>query len=226
MKIRTDYVSNSSSSSFVIVLDKGYDYRQFIKDIVESCAMNPEFNGDDKEWLEGLKEDNRINLEYCLKTHELLFLGCLEPDDGDKGLPIEGTTVTRSTMEYRMMRSPYRKQDTGDDRKERVAAIVDYARIADREWYVGGSSGIYEITMNTIKNTEDLIAEGKKVVLEDWCSDIGKLKKMLEDGDRIFGIHMAQGGDGQGNTNVYAVSGWDSDINHYANAQILHCELC
>jgi len=75
--------------------------------------------------------------------------------------------------------------------------------------------------MNTILNTQDLIAEGKNVRLPNWASDLDALKKRIEDGDRIFCIEMNQGGDGQDIGSIYALNSWDSDFNKYANVQVL-----
>ena len=102
---------------------------------------------------------------------------------------------------------------------------MEYARDEERS-LSSTRSGIYEITLNTIMNTEDLIAEGHKVVLEDEESRLlwGGLKDRPSQGDRVFAVQMNQAGDGRTDTSVYALSGWDSDINHYANAEVLDCD--
>jgi hypothetical protein len=69
-----------------------------------------------------------------------------------------------------------------------------------------------------------MVAEGVDVKFDDWCVDVGRLKKMLNEGSRIFGIDMHQSGDGESPTSIYAVSGWDSDPFKYAHVQILNCE--
>lgn len=225
MKIRSDYVSNSSSSSFVLVLPKDAELKKFIKDIVRSCSRNPEYDIT-KEDKKELDDFNRINLEYCMRTYELLFLGEIEEKTSeDYEAYLTGITTTRSTMEYRMMRSPYRERDAEGDRKRRADAILEYARDEERS-LSSTRSGIYEITLNTIKNTEDLIAEGHKVVLDGWESRLmgEEMKDRLSKGDRVFAVTMNQAGDGRTDTSVYALSGWDSDINHYANAEVLSCD--
>ena len=75
MKIRSDYVSNSSSSSFVVVLPKDYEFKKFIKDVARGCVAKPDWDGYTKEDIDRIKDMNIRNLDYCLNTHELLFLG-------------------------------------------------------------------------------------------------------------------------------------------------------
>ena len=58
MKIRTDYVSNSSSSSFVVVLPKDYEFKKFIKDVARGCVANPDWDGYTKEEIGRIKEQN------------------------------------------------------------------------------------------------------------------------------------------------------------------------
>ena len=80
MKIRSDYVSNSSSSSFVVVLSKDYSLDTFIAEAVKSCTDKQDYDYD-KSWIEELDKSNRINLEYCLNNYKLLFLGDIKLDD-------------------------------------------------------------------------------------------------------------------------------------------------
>lgn len=64
MKIRSDFVSNSSASSFVVAVNATYPISAFAKDIAANSAK-------DKD----LKNENKNILEFCLNTYELLFLG-------------------------------------------------------------------------------------------------------------------------------------------------------
>ena len=59
MKIRSDYVSNSSSSSFVVVLPKEYEFKQFVKDVARSTISNPDSDYD-KKFLKELKVVNSV----------------------------------------------------------------------------------------------------------------------------------------------------------------------
>lgn len=81
-------------------------------------------------------------------------------------------------------------------------------------------SDLFEITLNTVLNTKDLIAAGKKVCLDKWI-DLDDLEKRIRNGERIFHIRMNQGGDGISHTAIYAIGGWYADFNKYANCEIL-----
>lgn len=269
MKIRSDYVSNSSSSSFVVVLTKNYAFEDFIKDVVKACSDDKDYEYSE-EFVKELDKMNHRNLDYCLNTYELLFLGSFkagtfttkitgkkwidefktdmknmdaDPDfpkpkvlsESDDEIEIEepiiacGITVDAETMHYSIV--GWHNKDVESDqeyRKRVVKNIVECAKKCSDEncqsYSRANYMGLYEITMNTIENTERLIAEGYSVDLDKWCLDLDALKKRIEDGDRIFGIEMNQGGDGQDSKSIYALNGWDSDMNKYANVQILDCE--
>ena len=264
MKIRSDYVSNSSSSSFIVVLPKDYEFKKFIKDVARSCVANPDGDGYTKEEIARVKDKNIRNLDYCLNTHELLFLGNFRY--GVK----KGTVTGKKRMADFLKNEEYFKTHCPDLfpteilEKSENKLVVNYPRVACcmtvpcdvmggyiRQWQTKkendknlfkevadaitrclssrsgweDSSGLFEITMNTIFNTEALIAERPDdIKLDKWCSDLGKLKKLIADGNRIFGIDMHQSGDGESSTSIYALAGWDSDAFKYADVQILDCE--
>lgn len=79
MKTRNDFVSNSSSCSFVIALPAGFSLNDFVKQTVRGCLRHAGSN--DAEF--SLKQDelNQAVLNYHLRASELLFLGSLRVDD-------------------------------------------------------------------------------------------------------------------------------------------------
>ena len=270
MKIRTDYVSNSSSSSFVVVLQKGYKFSKFVKDVARACIENPEYEDEcKKSYLNGVKRRNITNMEYCLNNYVLLFLGRLTY--GVKRNTITGieecnkfrqyglkwdpkwhipqSTIVSSKLDEIVVDTPlYTSHVTvpesgmrrirhwqapcvsdEDYRRDVVQDIVKCCGSSEKWSFTNDlSSSLYEITLDTIKNTEDLIASGvcQDLYLEPWCSDLDALKRRLENGDRIFGIGVNHEGNGEDANSIYAMSGWGSDFNKYANVEILTSECC
>ena len=74
MKVRTDFVSNSSSSSYIFSINfKEYDFDLFVENVCMQCDENESIGKKPKD--PKLYADNRAILEYCLRYCELLHLG-------------------------------------------------------------------------------------------------------------------------------------------------------
>ena len=135
----------------------------------------------------------------------------------------EHITISKDTMQWHVR--PYQWKDVPDEeyRKRVVDAITRIVSSDNRDnpFFHDDSMGICEVTMNSILNTQDLIAEGKEIELPNWCQDLDAMKKRIETGDRIFCIELNQGGDGQNIGSIYALNGWDSDFNRYADVEVL-----
>lgn len=79
MKIRSDFISNSSSCSFIISIkyDDSYTFDNFINDVVSDCVLMRE-PSDSNEFVETVNKSNEKNLRFHLASSELLYVGRLE----------------------------------------------------------------------------------------------------------------------------------------------------
>ena len=68
--IRNDFVSNSSSTSYIIAVGSNYPINTFIKDICKNCI-----NKKSKYHIKDLLDRNITSLSYHIQNTRLLFLG-------------------------------------------------------------------------------------------------------------------------------------------------------
>ena len=71
MKVRSDFISNSSSSSFIVSCQKQY-LDAIIKDIAKACVCKKS-----RYHNKMLEARNKRILDFCLKTYQLIFIGDL-----------------------------------------------------------------------------------------------------------------------------------------------------
>lgn len=96
MKTRVDFVSNSSSCSFIIAANKQYDFMSMIEDICFDCVEKTEC-AYDQTYIDRVNHENSVNLYFNLKNFELLFLGSLIVKDQS---PIERITISKRHVEW------------------------------------------------------------------------------------------------------------------------------
>ena len=133
MKTRSDFVSNSSSSSYILAVDfHKYDFDLFVKTVCDNCEDKNEPN---KE----VRGRNEAILRYCLGFNELLFLGTLV--DGRKketyrrGYTYGGEKASPSELRY----TPFQY------------AMEEYEERKNGQWYADPDVEIRVIDENTVE---------------------------------------------------------------------------
>ena len=108
MKIRSDFVSNSSSSSFICAINGTYPIKTLAKDIAQSC-VNKEAEYHDRK----LAYRNQTILEFCLNTYELLYLGELF-------LETKTEKYTKDSIRNRFKSYGYKRERTEEQFEQEV----------------------------------------------------------------------------------------------------------
>lgn len=138
MKTRNDFVSNSSSCSFVVAIpsEAQYKFKDFVKDVVKDCiATKYERSEMSKEALDELNAFNARNLEYHLNSSELLFLGTLSvndktytmkrPDPNNEEYANDEESYKYDLEMFERLQKDVKKKNFGKDTGEKLVEVTD-----------------------------------------------------------------------------------------------------
>jgi len=101
------------------------------------------------------------------------------------------------------------KELEDDSKRMRIQHMQKVGEVHFKDGDVMSEPKTYEITMDTILNTRELIDAGLKIKFDDWEKDIDKLEHMLAEGKKLYVIQHNHSGCGMLSDGVY--SSYDMD---------------
>jgi len=218
MKIRSDFVSNSSSSSFLISTNSNYATNDLISDISDKCKCD--------YW------DNKTKMTKILNNYVSLFAGYIRLDDivtdYDKNNPddvymfewckqqIDSSTNTEDQLKIKYLNDEHtiiRVQEPSYDSrivtKDHMKKIMElegdelikYIKNRDNFTYDkidGGYSCSYIINEDSVAITEKLMKLGKQFsIFDNNKLTFENIKdRILNKKEKIYVIHVNYDGDG------------------------------
>lgn len=199
MKTRIDFVSNSSSSSFIMSTDKKFS--ETCNDIINFQSNN-----------EAITENNTIALKYFTKYYELLFLGYIplykETLDLDFDVTVSAFNIFTKdgcAKDYFLSYKDWYKQSSDSAKAEKyneeesklefkkqfLESITNRTKYWD-DWKT--EPQMAQITNDTIKMTENIIECGIDLKYNKIIFDT--IKKALSEGKKVYYITMGDEGEG------------------------------
>ena len=125
---------------------------------------------------------------------------------------VRGIVIDKDSSCYELKRYHFKDDDGNeipDEQKtidDRVKTMIEIAESKFNENFTSArtmtSIDTYEITLDTIANTRELIAAGYKIKFDE-NEDLDEFEKRIKDGHRIFYLRIAHSGDGYGTFYIY-----------------------
>ena len=252
--IRNDFVSNSSSTSYIISIGKNYPIKTFIKDVSKKCVDKKS-----KYHVFSLLDRNMTTLQFHIMNTRLLFLGEAYVMDKSFNVDLNKVHKWEDKEEHKKLFNGYMKRILRNKNKKYTEYDTTWEYVSDTkikgtdhiyqglitydiihaentfdvmecennkkfekehneqvikniqeflkklytcQYHNPFMSNIFVINKDTIKLTRLMLKNKIKMRFEKW-ENINKLEKMLDDGETIIGIRIANHGDGIDSDTIY-----------------------
>lgn len=211
-----------------------YNLNYFKKHIKDFKSRKSFDNFAEQLWNDYKKDLIESKKENALPYLKKRYANDIYDEVKDEAIHFENITTgniitTNDNMEYCFNRYHYGNDDSPENKKNRVKAIIEnaknmikYDQIKHSYCNTMGNPGIYMITQDTINNTKDLVEAGYKIIFNEW-EDIESLERRLQLGDAIFCIDIATSGGGAGCYNLYCEND-DYGITDVSGIEFLNSE--
>ena len=192
MKIRSDFVSNSSSSSFVFSTKlNNYALSDHINNILKS--KGGKISTDDHY-------HNETVIRYCCQFYKLMFLGYIDYKVGDEVYSY-GNIIGDFNLDDILQKGWFEQSSDEEWLNDIYDSISKYCKANDGFYLSQEDHRIAKITKETIEITEKLIKLGKDVHLKQ--SKINAIKKALDDGDDVYIATFRDDGEGRDSGSIF-----------------------